>query len=439
MPMLFQELSLHPSLLRAVERAGFTTPTPVQEQTIPPALAGKNLLVSAPTGSGKTAAFLLPMLHRFLLDVRPRSATRALVLVPTRELALQIEKEFVNLAAFTQLRCGRIIGGEAFKHQVASLRRNPEVIIATPGRLAEHVEKKTTDFRDLEVLVFDEADRMLDLGLGESVEAIVATCRAERCSWLFSASLTHRSMGSLRRLVGEAEQVGMDQPRSLPAHVLQEVLLADNRQHKEKLVAALLAQEGVRKAFVFCNTRDECQQLGNLLKYLEFRAAFLHGEVTQDLRKQVMNRFRDGSINVLVATDVAARGLDVGEVDLVINFTVAQSGTDHLHRSGRTGRAGAAGRVVTLVSDTEWNLMASIERYLKGKFARITLPGLEGSYRGPKKVKNSGKAAGTKKKKEKGKEKEKTKKAAPKKTAPKPLRPGGGDGSGPLRRQKPQG
>jgi ATP-dependent RNA helicase SrmB len=396
---VLSNLPLHKQLQRAIDKLGFVDATEVQAQAIPPALAGQDLIVSAKTGSGKTAAFLLPMLDRMLATDAPKSGTRALILLPTRELALQTQKTFQKLAAFTQIKCGLIMGGEAFKHQVATLRKNPEVIIATPGRLVDHIEKGTPDFKDLEMLVLDEADRMLDMGFAVDMETIARACKSDRQTLLFSATLNHKGISGISRLLRDPQSIVVDFHRQAHDSIVQQVVLADDIKHKEKLVVALLAEEKAARAMVFCNTRVQCQQLGNVLKYNKLRVDFIHGEISQSDRKQVMNRFRAGQLEILVATDVAARGLDIEGVELIINFNVAQSGDDHVHRIGRTGRAGKEGKAITLVSTNEWNQMSSIERYLKIRFERRKVQDLVANYRGPKKLKKSGKAVGTKKKK----------------------------------------
>jgi len=397
--VLLSELPINKQLHKAIDKLGFADATPVQERAIPSALAGQDLIVTSKTGSGKTAAFLLPMLDRFLTIPAPRAGTRGLILLPTRELALQTEKAFQSLARFTQIRAGLIIGGEAFKHQVATIRRNPQVLIATPGRLVEHIERGTPYLDDLEFLILDEADRMLDMGFAVEMETIARACRDERQTLLFSATLKHRGMAGITRLLREPESIAIGSHRGAHSELTQEMVLADDVKHKENLVAALVAAEAAHRVFIFCNTRAQCQQLGNVLKYKKLRADYIHGEISQSDRKQVMSRFKNGQLEILVATDVAARGLDIEGVDLVINFDVAQSGDDHVHRVGRTGRAGRQGKAITLVSASEWNQMSSIERYLKIRLTIRKIEGLVASYKGPKKIKKSGKAAGSKKKK----------------------------------------
>jgi superfamily II DNA/RNA helicase len=397
---LLHDLPLHPQLLKALAKLGFTESTPVQELAIPAALAGKDLMVSAQTGSGKTAAFLLPVLQRLLVKEMPNTGgTRVLILLPTRELALQTQKHFEQLAAYTYLKSGLIIGGEAFKHQVATLRKNPEVLIATPGRLVDHIEKGTPDFKDLEVLILDEADRMLDMGFALAMHTLSDNCNKQRQNLLFSATLKHQELDRLSATFNDPQAIEVGSQKQDHSHILQQLILADNLKHKEKLVTALIAEEQAQKVFVFCNTRVQCQQLSNVLRYNKIKSNYIHGEISQNDRKQIMNSFRQGSIQVLVATDLAARGLDIDDVDLVINFNIAQSGDDHIHRVGRTGRAGRAGKAVVLICESDWNQMSSIERYLKVRFQPRAIKGLKATYTGPKKLKKSGKAAGPKKKK----------------------------------------
>jgi ATP-dependent RNA helicase SrmB len=356
-------------------------------------------MVSAKTGSGKTAAFLLPMLdHMLRVEVSRGSGTRGLILLPTRELALQTVKTFEALAKFTPITCGIVIGGEAYKYQIASLRKNPEVIIATPGRLVEHLEKGSIDFKDLEFLVLDEADRMLDMGFTEDMNKIAASCKAQRQNLLFSATLKHRNFGHIQSILNNPVSIEVDSFKEGHSQITQQMILADDDNHKQKLICALVEEEGAEKVFVFCKTRAQCTEVGQHLAKTELKVGYLHGEIAQSDRKQVLNRFRDGKLQVLVATDVAARGLDVTDVDLVINYTVAHSGDDHVHRVGRTGRAGKQGKAVMLVDRVDWNKNSSIERYLKIRFEHRAIKGLKADYKGPNKVKKSGKAAGASKK-----------------------------------------
>lgn len=396
----FVDLITHPQLLKALESLELVRATQVQALAIPEVLNNKNLLVSAKTGSGKTIAFLLPVLQKILTtDPLNALSTRVLILSPTRELARQIMKTTQQLCRFTNIKVAMVTGGEELKYQKALLRKNPEILVATPGRLMEHIRIKSTDFSGLEVLILDEADRMLDMGLSEDVLGINEVCYPEHQTLLFSATLEQRGLRHLIKQVMQekpAEEIAVEDKDN---RIQQQIILADDDKHKEKLLLALLARSTYDKAIVFTNTKIKAAQLDGLLRYNKHGTSALHGDMTQDQRKRSLDIFRQGHTRILVATDVAARGLDIEGVDLVINVDMAQSGDDYTHRIGRTGRAEKSGRAVSLIAANEWNLMSSIERYLKVSFERITVPGLVGSYTGPKKVKASGKASGIKKKK----------------------------------------
>lgn len=395
---VFHDLISDSQLRKAIDVLGYEQPTPVQLKAIPAAVAGQNLIVSSKTGSGKTAAFLLPALQAILAKppVNP-SSTRILILTPTRELARQIVKNAEQLLKFTGLKVGMVCGGEELKYQKAMLRKNPEIVVGTPGRLAEHIAHKSTEFSGLEFLVLDEADRMLDMGLSEDVLKITNTCRTERQTFLFSATMEQKGLRHLIKqvILGEAQEIYIDEK---PNDITQQMLLADDYKHKEKLLVALLQKSTFEKVIIFTNTKLKAAQLDNLLRYNKFRVGTLHGDITQDQRKITLDHFRQGRTTVLVATDVAARGLDIPGVELVVNMDMAYSGDEYLHRIGRTGRADNEGRAVSLVDKKEWNLTKGIERYLGATFEIITMPGLKGKYQGPDKTKSSGKSVGTKKK-----------------------------------------
>jgi superfamily II DNA/RNA helicase len=411
---VFDQFSLNERLIKAIDALGFSAPTDVQQATLPLALDGHDLIVSAETGSGKTVAFLLPILHQCMEQPAPRSGTRALILTPTRELADQVTKTCEQLTAFSRVQALAVCGGENYQNQAAKIRKNPEIIIGTPGRIKEHLERKTLDFDDLEFLVLDEADRMLDMGFRDEVLFITDACRAERQSMLFSATLSHRGVGGiLAQVLREPQTIQLSTAQTELAHIRQQVILADDAKLKQRQLEWLLRNERFDKAIVFTNTRALAEQLHGDLRRQNLKVGVLHGELEQPQRTRVLNLLREGRIDILVATDVAARGLDIEGIDLVISFDLARSGDEHVHRVGRTGRGGRDGLAICLIAPNEWNLKASIERYLELKFEPRTISGLEGSYTGPKKVKASGKAAGTRKKKDskkRGAEKPKAKK-----------------------------
>lgn len=394
----FHELIADSQLRKAIDSLGYEQPTPVQQKVIPQILAGKSLLVSAKTGSGKTAAFLLPSLQKILSDASANpDSTRILILTPTRELARQIVKNAEQLLRFTSVKVAMICGGEELKYQKALLRKNPEVIVATPGRMAEHIAHKSTDFSALEFLVLDEGDRMLEMGLNEDVLTIAATCGAQRQTLLFSATMEQKGLRHLIKevMLGEAEQIDIVEEANA---IIQQMILADDVKHKEKLLIAVLARTPFEKVVVFTNTKVKAAQLDGLLRYNKYRVSALHGDIGQDQRKIALDFFRQGKTQVLVATDVAARGLDVSGVDLVINFDMAHSGDEYVHRIGRTGRADTEGKAISFVSANDWNLSKSIERYLNIEFELISIAGVLAKYQGPQKTKSSGKAVGAKKK-----------------------------------------
>ena len=443
----FSDLGLDERLLKGLDELGFNTPTEVQGKTIPASLRGADLLVSAETGSGKTAAFMLPILQMLHTNKTPQSGTRALILVPTRELARQVHDQCEILGRYTFVTSGMIVGGEDYKFQINLLRKNPEIIIATPGRLLEHMGKGEVDFKDLEFLVLDEADRMLDMGFSEDVLHIADTCRKERQTLLFSATLKQKGMRHvIKQVLTEPETLLLSTAQDQHGSIRQQMIVADDPAHKIRLITWLLKHEKFKKAIVFTNTREQTNNLNTWLrKEQDLRVSALHGEMIQPDRNRVMMLLREGKVNILVATDVAARGLDIPGVDLVINLDMARNGDDYVHRIGRTGRAGQEGTAISLIAPQEWNLKAAIERYLQVKFEQRTIKGQEGHYKGPKKVKASGKAASGKKKKKPADRKAAAAKrpaAAPSK--PRPARkPSSSAGKGvdtgfaPLKKKKP--
>lgn len=420
----------------------------MQLVAIPPALQGADLRVIAQTGSGKTAAFVLPMLHALMQDSKPRTATRALILLPTRELALQTLQQVELLAQFTFIKAALITGGEDFKRQAAAIRKNPDILIGTPGRLLEHQRANNLEFSDLEILILDEADRMLDMGFSEDVLALVNSCNKSRQTLLFSATSGSALFDLAKEVMREPQVLRLNPVSELNSKTTQQIITADDVKHKERLLLWLLANETYEKAIVFTNTRDQADRLGGVFMTAhkagtsKAKVYVLHGEKDQKDRKQAISRLNQGHINVLIATDVAARGLDIEGMDMVINFDMPRKGDDYVHRIGRTGRAGNEGLAISFVGPHEWNLMSSIERYLKQNFEKRFIKELKGAYNGPKKLKSSGKAAGSKKKKtdssSSGK-KPAAKKAASKKPAVRksaaPASDKPRDGSAPLKRK----
>ncbi len=386
-------------LLAAIDKLAYQEATPVQNAAIPLALTGKDLLVSAQTGSGKTAAFLLPCLEKLLQDSGKKYGIQMLILAPTRELAQQIAAVCSQLIAETDLEVGMITGSEDFKKQQSLLRRTPAVLVATPGRLLEHLNQDVANFDELKFLILDEADRMLDMGFSPDVLEIAEHCNLQRQTLLFSATLTAGVLRVAKDLLRNPETVEIHHFRTNQhTNIQQQIIPCDDTEHKKKLLLWLLNHEKYKKALVFTNTKVQAEALSEKLRGGKLRINVLHGDMDQSERNRVMALYRKGAINVLIATDLAARGLDIDEIQLVINFDMARNANSYVHRIGRTGRAEAQGLAISLINSNEWNLMVGIERYLNQRLERRIVEELEGSYKGPKKLKASGKAALAKKK-----------------------------------------
>ena len=435
---MFSQFALHERLLKAVTELNFVEPTPVQAAAIPLALQGRDLRVTAQTGSGKTAAFVLPMLNR-LVDLKGgRVEIRAIVLLPTRELAQQTLKEVQRFSQFTYIKAGLVTGGEDFKEQAAMLRKVPDVLIGTPGRLLEQLNAGNLKLEHVQVMVLDEADRMLDMGFAEDVERLCGECANREQTMLFSATTGGAGLRDMiAKVLKDPEHLMLNSVSQLAEGTRQQIITADHDQHKEKIIQWLLANKTYDKAIIFTNTRVAADRIYGHLVAQDVKAFVLHGEKDQKDRKLAIERFKQGSSKVLVATDVAARGLDIDGLDLVINFDMPRSGDEYVHRIGRTGRAGGEGLAISLICHNDWNLMSSIERYLKQQFERRVIKEVKGTYGGPKKVKASGKAVGTKKKK--GEKKGEKKPLTKRKTGPRgnkaPL--ASADGMAPLKKRAP--
>ncbi len=386
---------------------GLTTPTDVQEACLPAALEHKDLLVSARTGSGKTITFLLPLLQHILDDTRKKHAygacTQALILVPTRELARQINKQCLRLTEFTHLETTTIIGGEDPRHQLLRLKKIPDILIATPGRLLEHLHRESIDLSEIQVLVLDEADRMLSMGFSDEVMEVAAYCNSSRQTMLFSASLNHHFFKEMiETLLYQPETIELNTIREKHDSIQHQMVLADDITHKSQLLAHFVSNAGFDKVLAFTNTRQQVENLGSLMQSLGIKAGTLHGELDQKQRNSIVTKLRSGEINLLIATDVASRGLDIPKINCVINFDLARNGEDYAHRVGRTARGGETGTAIAFISANEWDQMIRIQHFLHIHFKKIKPAGLQAKYQGPKKLKTSGKAA-NKNKKEKHK------------------------------------
>ena len=364
--MTFEELELDDALCHAVADMGFETPTSIQELVIPHALDGRDILASAPTGTGKTAAFLLPACQ-FLLDY-PRKqpgATRILILTPTRELALQVYEQAKAMTKHTQLVCGVITGGINYGTDKETLSQNLDILVATPGRLLEHIEKETADCRDIECLILDEADRMLDMGFSTVVNQIAAEARWRKQNLLFSATLEGKGVKTFAHdILNNPEIVEANPSRKEKNKIHQWYHLADDMNHKQALLVNILKQETTTSAVVFVKARDRLQMLKDFLASKDIPVCWLQGEMPQDKRNAAMARFKSGDVSILLATDVAARGIDVPNVSHVINFDMPRKADVYVHRIGRTGRAGAKGTAISLIEAHDFEMVAKAARYM---------------------------------------------------------------------------
>ncbi|MBY8275316.1 ATP-dependent RNA helicase SrmB [Vibrio fluvialis] len=407
----FADLELDPNLLEAIEEMGFERPTQVQAEAIPQALDGRDVLASAPTGTGKTAAFVIPALQ-FLQDFPRKKAgpARILVLTPTRELAMQIAEQARELAKYTKLNIFTITGGVQYQEHADILATTQDIVVATPGRLLEYIEAERFDCRAIEWLILDEADRMLDMGFGPVVDRLSAECRWRKQTLLFSATLEGRGVeGFTADLLKEPAEVNAEPPRRERKKISQWYHRADDMNHKLDLLKAILTQQSER-AIVFFKTRERLAEVRVVLESAQIACSWIQGEMPQDRRNNAISRFRDGSVNILLATDVAARGIDVPDVSHVINFDLPRSADVYLHRIGRTARAGKKGIAISLVEAHDQPMMDRVARYLKEDIKERYVDGMRPKHKKP---------VFKKKKKDDSKKKTATKKPVSKKSSAK--------------------
>lgn len=380
--MSFESLNLHPAVLKAIEEAGYTQPTPIQTQAIPVAIAGHDLMASAQTGTGKTAAFIMPALQMLAEPSTKRGhGPRILVLTPTRELAAQVSEAARKYGKFLRIRSGAIVGGMGYPQQNRLLSQPLDLLVATPGRLIDHMERGRIDFSRLEMLILDEADRMLDMGFLPDVERIAAATPATRQTLMFSATL-EGTVGKLaQKLLREPKTINISALHTSPVNIEQRVHYVDDLSHKNRLLQHLLAGQDVNQAIVFTSTKRHADQLADDLGAIGHKVAALHGDMNQSARNRTLTKLRHGDVRVLVATDVAARGIDVSGISHVINFDMPKFAEDYVHRIGRTGRAGNSGTAVSLVSGTDRMSLQKIERFTGKRLDAHVIPGFEPTRR----------------------------------------------------------
>ncbi len=372
--MPFASFKLHPDLLKGTKELGFTRATPIQEQAIPPALEGRDLLACAMTGSGKTAAFLLPVLHRLM--GKPRGTTRALVITPTRELAAQIEQHLKDLAVHTPLSGAAVFGGVGMGPQEHAFRQGVDVIIATPGRLLDHFKQPYAKLAGLEVLVLDEADRMLDMGFLPDIKRVLKHLPAKRQTLFFSATMPAPIQALTRELLHNPATINLER-KSTPAVGIRQAVYAVREELKAPLFVELLRRNDIGNVIVFTRTKHRANRLSDYLTKEGVANAKIHGNRSQAQRTEALEGFKTGRYRCLVATDIVARGIDVEQLEHVVNFDVPHIPEDYIHRVGRTARADATGDAFTFVAPEEEGDLSQIERAISKRLPRVVVAGFD--------------------------------------------------------------
>ena len=375
--MPFSKLGLAPTTLDGVRAAGYIEPTPIQLRAIPLVIAGRDVIGSAQTGTGKTAAFALPILSK--LGQHNSSGPRALILEPTRELAAQVETAFRDYARFTDLKITVVFGGVGYGRQNDALRAGTDIIVATPGRLLDHLEQGTMRLDKVQFLVLDEADRMLDMGFLPDVRRIVEKCPRQRHTALFSATIPPQIETLIQWAMRSPETIEIGARRT-PAETVKHVIYPVADSQKADLVLELLKRVDYNSVLIFCRTKHGADRVAGMLKRNNHAVAVLHSNRTQREREQALKGFRDGRFEALVATDIAARGLDIADVSHVINYDVPQHPEDYIHRIGRTGRAEASGDAFTIMTAEDASHVFAIERFISQKIPRVKLENFDYKY-----------------------------------------------------------
>jgi ATP-dependent RNA helicase RhlE len=377
--MQFSELGLAPELLRSIEEQGYTEATPVQQKAIPPILLGRDVMAAAQTGTGKTASFTLPMLQRLKghasTSMSPaRHPVRALILTPTRELAAQVEASVKTYGKHIPLRVASVYGGVPIDPQIAALRAGVEILVATPGRLLDHIQSKMVMFHAVEFLVLDEADRMLDMGFLPDIKRIIALLPPRRQTLLFSATYSEEIRALTNQWLHDPVQVEVAARNAVTDTVTHTVFKVDSRAKRDALVN-LLRERDMKQVLVFCNTKIGANRLAYRLQKDDLDAAAIHSDRTQGERMQALAEFKEGKVRILVATDIAARGLDIEQLPFVVNFDMPSNPEDYVHRIGRTGRAGLLGEAISLIGTEDVEYLAAVEKLIKKKLQIGSLPG----------------------------------------------------------------
>ncbi|HKT80731.1 MAG TPA: DEAD/DEAH box helicase [Vicinamibacterales bacterium] len=382
--MSFSNLGLTPSLCLPLARLGYEQPTPIQARAIPAVLTGTDLFARAQTGTGKTAAFGLPMIERIvaLRDARRTRLPRGLVLVPTRELAAQVHRSLTTYAAPARVNVAVVFGGVGMGGQIQSLRRGAEIVVATPGRLIDHMQRRTVDLSAIEILTLDEADRMLDLGFLPALRRVIAALPRSRQTLLFSATLSDAVIELAGEFTRNPVRVDVSDGQTVAATVTHHVHTVAAEQ-KRAVLTHVLMQDAASQTLVFCKTKRGSDRVGEHLDRAGLKTAVIHGNKSQGARTRALADFKAGRVNVLVATDIAARGLDIAQLPLVINYDLPLVAEDYIHRIGRTGRAGRSGRALSLVSAADSRLLRDIQRLLPAPLEQVPVSGFQAAEAEP--------------------------------------------------------
>ncbi|MEO0509629.1 MAG: DEAD/DEAH box helicase [Verrucomicrobiota bacterium] len=374
MDTTFSELGLRPELLQAIQSLGFETPSPIQAKTIPVALQGQDIVGLSQTGSGKTAAFALPALERIDTGTAEQ---QVLVLCPTRELAIQVCEEINRLgSALKNLQATPVYGGAPIDRQMRALRKGAQIVVGTPGRVMDHLRRKTLRTESIDLCILDEADRMLDMGFREDMEVILDALPDNRQTLFFSATMNKGVEGLIRSFSRDAQQISIERKALTVDSIEQEYYEVRNRS-KIEVMCRLLDMENKPRGIVFCNTKQMVEDATEALAARGYIADRIHGDITQSNRERVIKKFREGTVELMVATDVAARGLDIDDIDLVFNYDLPYDPEDYVHRIGRTGRAGRNGKSITFIYGRDIHRLEAIERYTRQTVRRMRIPSLE--------------------------------------------------------------